>query len=88
MSKYYIYDIRDKDVTCIKNSEDPIGQEEHMDIYAYAKQIDYAADYMDPHTGYIYHIQEYGRQLKFFGIDMGIRVSDNGKTIGYARKDQ
>lgn len=59
-----------------------------MDIYAYAKSIDYAADYWDHHTGYIYHIQEYGRQLKFFGIDIGIKVSDqDGNIIGYARKE-
>lgn len=59
-----------------------------MDIYAYAESIDYAADYYDHHTGYIYHIQEYGRMKKLFGIEeQGIRVSENGTTIGYARKD-
>ena len=59
-----------------------------MDIYAYAESIDYAADYYDHHTGYIYHIQEYGRMKKFFGMtEQGIRVSENGRTVGYARKE-
>ena len=57
-----------------------------MDIYSYAESIDYGADYLDQHTGYIYHIQEYGRKLKLFGMNSeGIRVSYNGETIGYAR---
>ena len=57
-----------------------------MDIYDYAKQINYGADYLDQHSGYIYHIQEYGKALKFGLPTQGIRVSENGITIGYARK--
>lgn len=56
-----------------------------MDIYKYADEVD--ADYMDPTTGNIFHVQEYNRMKKYFNIDGKIRVSDgNGKTIGYARK--
>ena len=35
-----------------------------MEIYNYAKSINYAADYMDMHTMYTYHIQDYGNCLK------------------------
>lgn len=59
-----------------------------MDIYAYAKSIDYNADYYDHHTGYIYKIQDYGRALKFGLPTPGIMVSDsNGNLIGVARKN-
>lgn len=59
-----------------------------MDIYAYAESIGYAADYMDPHTGYIYHIQDYGRALRFGLPTPGIVVSDSDGTIlGVARKN-
>ena len=59
-----------------------------MDIYKYAEEIDWNADYMDPATGYIYKIQEAGRMKKFgFDPDPKIRVTDySGNTIGYARK--
>ena len=55
-----------------------------MEIYSYAKQINYNADYMDPYTGRIYHIQEYGRAIKLGLPTPGIRVSEDGETIGYA----
>ena len=35
-----------------------------MDIYKYAEDIDYRADYMDPHTFNIYKIQEFGNIIK------------------------
>lgn len=72
-----------------------------MNIYEYAKSINYGADYYEPRTGYIYHIQEYGEQLKNgeesphfytkngkmkFTTKPEIRVSKDGKTIGYAEK--
>lgn len=57
-----------------------------MDIYNYAKEIEYGADYYDFHTGYIYHISEYGKALKLGLPTPGIRVSENGVTIGYAKK--
>ena len=56
-----------------------------MDIYKYASKFD--ADYYDPHTGYIYHVQEYNRAIRFGLPTIGIRVSENGVTIGYARKE-
>ena len=52
-----------------------------MDIYEYAESINYAADYLDQHTGYIYHIRDYKR----LGLPQ-IPISDNGKIIGYAVK--
>ena len=59
-----------------------------MDIYEYAERINYGADYLDQHTGYVYHIQEYGKALKYGFPTKGIRVSVNGTTIGYATKNQ
>ena len=57
-----------------------------MDIFKYAEEINYGADYYDMATGYIYHIVEAGKKRKLFGIDTDIRVSENGVTIGYARR--
>ena len=52
-----------------------------MDIFEYAKN--YNADYYDPNTGYIYHVQEYNRTKKFGLPTNGIRVSDmEGNDIG------
>lgn len=58
-----------------------------MDIYEYAKNHD--ADYLDPHTGYIYNVQQYNRCIKFGIPTLGIRVIDSytGEFIGYARKN-
>lgn len=65
-----------------------------MEIYSYAKSIDYMADYYDMWTGYTYGIQEYGRAKKFglptpaelqFGTD-GIIVYEDGRPIGVATK--
>jgi len=56
-----------------------------MDIFKYAQEYD--ADYMDMHTGYIYHVQEYNRAKKFGLPTIGIRVSDDeGNNIGYVRE--
>lgn len=57
-----------------------------MDIYAYAKEINYSADYYDFHTGLIYGITEYGRCLKFGLPTKGIPVYENGTLISYARE--
>ena len=35
-----------------------------MEIYSYAKSINYSVDYMDMHTMRIYYIKEYGDCLK------------------------
>ena len=60
-----------------------------MDIYKYAADIDYSADYMDMSTGNVYMIQEYGRALKFGLPTPGIRVKDSdGNDIGYAVKKE
>lgn len=61
-----------------------------MDIWAYARRIDFEADYYDPHTGYIYHLQEYGKARKL-GLPApydGIRVSENGVTIGVVHEEE
>ena len=57
-----------------------------MDIYAYAEEIGYMADYYDFHTGLIYKIQEYGAVKN--DPDSKIRVVDamTGQTVGFARK--
>lgn len=57
-----------------------------MDIYEYAKSIDYAADYYDMPSGNIYKIQEYGSVKD--NPDARIRIVDGttGATIGEARK--
>lgn len=57
-----------------------------MDMYEYAESINWGADYYDPHTGYIYGIQEAGRARKFFGMEMPIPVYDNGVRIGFVEK--
>jgi hypothetical protein len=55
-----------------------------MDIYKYAKEINYGADYYEMSTGRIYHIQDYGLALKRGLPTRGIAVSEDGKIIGYA----
>ena len=40
-----------------------------MDIYSFAEQYDYGADYYDHNTGYTYAIQEYGKILKELNAD-------------------
>lgn len=59
-----------------------------MEIYSYAKSINYGADYFDFHTGCTYHIQEYGNAIKNGLPTEGIRVSRDGETIGYAQKPE
>lgn len=58
-----------------------------MDIYEYAESINYGADYYDYQTGLTYGIQEVGRMKKFFDIDAEIPVYQDGKLIGYARRN-
>ena len=60
-----------------------------MEIYNYAKSINYAADYMDMHTMYTYHIQDYGNCLKNNLPTDGILVTDcGGNIVGVARKPE
>lgn len=60
-----------------------------MDIYQYAKDIDYGADYYDSYTGMIYKIQDYGKCLKNGLPTRGIEVIDaDGKSVGYAIKNK
>ena len=35
-----------------------------FDIYQWAKDYNYCADYMDPRNGNIYKVQQYGKDLK------------------------
>ena len=59
-----------------------------MDIYKYAESINWGADYLDMHTGYIYKIQEAGNARKLFGIELPIKVYDSaGNFIGVAQKN-
>lgn len=53
-----------------------------MDIIKYAKSINWGADYYDPYTGYIYHIADTGRALKFFRLPLPIMISYNGERVG------
>lgn len=58
-----------------------------MEIYSYAKSINYSADYMDMHTGNIYKIQEYGNAIKNGIPTQGILVMNSiGEILGVARK--
>ena len=68
-----------------------------MDIYGYANSINYGADYYDFHTGYIYKIQDYGRDIKASRdnpnnevararVNRGIAVYEGNALIGYAQK--
>lgn len=40
-----------------------------MNIYNFAEQYDYGADYYDYSTGYAYAIQEYGKVIKELNAD-------------------
>ena len=55
-----------------------------MDIFDYAKQFN--ADYMDMYTGTIYHIQDYNNAKRMGMPNLGIRVSQDGNTLGYIRE--
>lgn len=59
-----------------------------MDIYSYAEDINYSADYMDMTSGYIYKIQEFGDIIKQNpDTTEKIRVTDSyGNTLGFARR--
>jgi hypothetical protein len=61
-----------------------------MDIYEYAESINWDVDYLDPHTGNIFCIQEAGRMKKLFNIeDPEIKVKDPlGNIIGYAQRNK
>lgn len=53
-----------------------------MDIFEYAKEFN--ADYYDPHTGYIYKVQDYNKRKKLGVPTNGIEVTDLvGNTVGY-----
>ena len=65
--------------------EEPRPKKSGFDIYEYAEQMPYA-DYMDMHTGLIYHIPEYIAAKNSGDVSARIRVTDNGVTIGYAEK--
>ena len=57
-----------------------------MDIFKYAKEINYAADYYDFYTGNTYLIQNYGKALKNGLPTNGIEVIDScGNSIGFAQ---
>ena len=59
-----------------------------MDIYKYAEETGYEADYYDMHTGYIYGVAEYNRARRFGLPVMPIKVYDqNGNLIGTARRN-
>lgn len=58
-----------------------------MNIYDYAKKNN--ADYYDPHTGYIFKVQDYNACVNFGLPTKGIAVYDSeDKFVGYARKDK
>ncbi len=71
-----------------------------MNIYEWAEEYNYAADYMDHTTGRIYNVQEYGRVKRLHEktndpetfritqevLDKGIEVYQDGHLIGYAKK--
>jgi hypothetical protein len=64
-----------------------IVTEKTMNIYDYAKRVNYVADYYDEHTGLLYGIKEYGEELKSGNDDAKIKIINNkGKFLGYARK--
>ena len=57
-----------------------------MDIYKYAKDINYAADYYEMQTGQIYKIQNYGKE-KDSNPNARIAVTDTqGNLLGYVNK--
>ena len=60
-----------------------------MDIYEWAKEHNYLADYYDQKTGYIYCIQEFAT-IKDERPDAEIRVVDamTGETVGFARRKE
>lgn len=53
-----------------------------MDIFEYARSINFMADYLDMHTGYIYKLTEYDPNTM-----PGIPVYEDGKLIGYAKEN-
>lgn len=57
-----------------------------MDIFEYARSINWGADYMDMNTGNVYGIQEAGKASKLTGKEPTvINVYNNGKYIGVVR---
>ena len=57
-----------------------------MNIWDQVKQFP-NADYFDMHTGYTYHIQEYTRTKNLGLPTSGIRVSCDGKLVGFVREE-
>ena len=59
-----------------------------MDIYQWAKDYNYCADYMDPHSGNIYKVQQYGKDLKI-NPNATISVYDSeGNYLGEAKRKE
>ena len=58
-----------------------------MDIYKYAEDINYSADYYEAATGKLYHIRDYGIDLKRGFAFMGIPVTQDGMFIGWAERN-
>lgn len=59
-----------------------------MDIWKWAEEYSYGADYYDMNTGYTYKVQDYGTAVKRGLPTYGIAVIDQeGKLVGYVTKD-
>ena len=54
-----------------------------MDIFAWAEEYMWCADYQDPHTGIIYACTEYRNNSCLPGIP----AYQDGKLIGFAKKN-
>lgn len=60
-----------------------------MDIFKWAEDYNYGADYMDPNTGYVYHLQEYGKLMKSgLPYEKKVKVTCGGKLIGYVEDNR
>ena len=55
-----------------------------MDIWKWAEDYDFAADYMDHTTGRIYACSEYKKDPAMPGIP----VYEDGQLIGFAKKKE
>lgn len=58
-----------------------------MDIWKWAEEFNYEADYYDMHTGYTYKVQDYGVTKKRGLPTPGIAVYDGKKLIGYVKEE-
>jgi hypothetical protein len=56
-----------------------------FDIYQWATEFD--ADYLDPNSGNVFHVQDYNRLTRMGLPTPGIAVTDyKGEFIGYAER--